>query len=547
MNPSNEPEDKLLQAIQSGTFEPDLSDPSLARAFAAYQKLEAIFERLRQPAQEAKKDLTTPNLAKAPSSSGLRFRILRPHGKGGMGEVFVALDEELHREVALKQIRAPFADDPQRRARFIQEAEITGQLEHPGIVPVYSLGQHPNSRPFYAMRLVQGESLREAIPRIHERCQMDFDRTTGDLLIENRQLRQFIQVCNTVAYAHSRGIIHRDLKPDNILLGHFGEVYIVDWGLAKPFNKKGSFQDAEVQEPISPCKPMLTKIGSIIGTPQFMSPEQGAGALDQLGPPSDIYSLGATLYYMMTGKPPFPDPRKIGLEALLIQIQKGQFTPPGEIIGSLRIKGRSLEDICLKAMALHPENRYASASEMALDIENFLDHKPVLASADIRRMKLLGQLKLAIYRNQNLAFETFVTEPIQLGRQGQNEEEPYSMKVGKEGWRLIMAPQDDNSVSEKHAVLESLECGRVRIVNLSLRLPIQLVGGHELLTNAAVNLALPVKFWLGNNLVELNWVKKAQEQPSFPTNASSSNQQKEPETRRGNPLFARIFRYFQGR
>jgi hypothetical protein len=149
---------------------------------------------------------------------------------------------------------------------------------------------------------------------------------------------------------------------------------------------------------------------------------------------------------------------------------------------------------------------------MALDIENFLDHKPVIASADIRRIQLPGQLKLSILRNHKLAFECTVTESVYLGRQRANEEGPYSKKVVEGRLRLIIAAQGEDSVSETHAALEPLQCGRVRIVNLSLRLPIKLVDGHELLAEGAVNLALPVKFALGSNLIELNWIEKRPEQ-----------------------------------
>jgi hypothetical protein len=159
---------------------------------------------------------------------------------------------------------------------------------------------------------------------------------------------------------------------------------------------------------------------------------------------------------------------------------------------------------------------------MALDIENFLDHKPVIASADIRRIQLPGQLKLSILRNHKLAFECTVTESVYLGRQRANEEGPYSKKVVEGRLRLIIAAQGEDSVSETHAALEPLQCGRVRIVNLSLRLPIKLVDGHELLAEGAVNLALPVKFALGSNLIELNWIEKRPEQTTTAAHIQAS-------------------------
>ncbi len=166
------------------------------------------------------------------TSEGQRFQVLRPHAKGGLGAVFVALDGELHREVALKQIQDAHADDPVSRRRFIQEAEITGGLEHPGIVPVYGLGTHPDGRPYYAMRFIGGDSLKDVIDRFHndEALKKDASRRSLEL---RKLLRRFIDVCNAIDYAHSRGVLHRDLKPANIVLGKHGETLVVDWGLAK--------------------------------------------------------------------------------------------------------------------------------------------------------------------------------------------------------------------------------------------------------------------------------------------------------------------------
>ena len=164
-------------------------------------------------------------------STSTRFRILRPHAKGGLGVVHVALDGELNRYVALKEIQAHHADHPESRARFVVEAEITGGLEHPGIVPVYSLGHDPTGRPFYAMRFIEGDSLKQAIDRFHAPAA---DRDPGRRHLElQKLLRRFLDVCEAIAYAHSRGVLHRDLKPGNIMVGKYGETLVVDWGLAK--------------------------------------------------------------------------------------------------------------------------------------------------------------------------------------------------------------------------------------------------------------------------------------------------------------------------
>src|SRR5262249_55272367 len=166
------------------------------------------------------------------TSEGQRFRVLRPHAKGGLGAVFVALDEELHREVALKQILNHHADDPVSRQRFVLEAEVTGGLEHPGIVPVYGLGTYGDGRLYYAMRFIRGESLKRAIDGFH--TDLASKRHSGRRSLELRKLlRCFLDVCNTIEYAHSRGVLHRDIKPSNIVVGKHGETLVVDWGVAK--------------------------------------------------------------------------------------------------------------------------------------------------------------------------------------------------------------------------------------------------------------------------------------------------------------------------
>ena len=168
-----------------------------------------------------------------PAPLGNRFQILHAHAHGGIGVVSVAFDSQLQREVALKQINVDHADDPDSRARFLLEAEVTGRLEHPGIVPVYGLGFDDQGRPYYAMRFVRGITLDEAIARFH-RADARHDQDTPEQTLELRRLlERFVSVCHTMAYAHSRGVLHRDLKPSNVLLGPYNETLIVDWGLAK--------------------------------------------------------------------------------------------------------------------------------------------------------------------------------------------------------------------------------------------------------------------------------------------------------------------------
>jgi serine/threonine protein kinase/formylglycine-generating enzyme required for sulfatase activity/WD40 repeat protein len=329
-----------------------------------------------------------------------RFLAKRYHMGGGLGDVFLAHDQQLGREVALKEIRKDKSEDAEARARFVREAEITGRLEHPGIVPVYGLGQHADGRPYYAMRFIRGQTLADAIRTYHSgarpqqapahhsggtpetKTPRSKPRSASERNLELRGLLQrFVSVCYAIDYAHSRGVLHRDLKPANIMLGKHGETLIVDWGLAR----SGKHQAAEVRPPqdepsisSGSSDSLETQLGSTLGTPSYMPPEQAAGQWDQLGPAADVYSLGATLYCILTGKAPVEG---INTREVLENVRASNIVPPRR--RDARIS-KPLEAICLRAMAREPGQRYASARELASEIERWLADEPVLAAKESR-------------------------------------------------------------------------------------------------------------------------------------------------------------------
>jgi serine/threonine-protein kinase len=341
---------------------------------------------------------------------GDRFRPLRPHARGGIGLVWVARDNELQRDVALKVIQPKYAERNDQRTRFVLEAEITGKLEHPGIVPVYSLGRDPDGRPYYAMRFIRGESLSAAIKRFHKARLQESEsgrkREAWTWGVEFRQLLgSFLDVCDTIDYAHSRRVLHRDLKPANIMLGRYGETLVVDWGLAKVVGKPDN-PPAEADGDFEAILAQVTADGSddaeqgmAIGTPSYMSPEQANGLIDELGPASDVYSLGATLYELLTGQLAFPGEK---ITEILGKVRKGDFPRPRSVCRSLPAP---LDAICCKAMALKPEDRFSSVRELARDIEHWLADEPVAAYPEGRIERLLRWFR----RHRTWAYAAFAT------------------------------------------------------------------------------------------------------------------------------------------
>ena len=299
-----------------------------------------------------------------------RYRLKRFHAKGGMGEIWVAEDPAVGRSVALKRMRNETRAD--QRRRFLIEAQVTGQLEHPGIVPVHELGVGEQGQPFYAMKFIRGQTLQKVIEEFH--AAKGAPESWG--VEQLRLLQIFISLCQTVAYAHSRGVLHRDLKPENVVLGPFGETLLLDWGIAKVMGRTDAPADAgeqpfvELQDSVDATE---TQAGTIMGTPAYMAPEVAAGRNDELDARADVYLLGATLYEILTGRPP-----RSGRNVMEM-VLKAQSEPAPAPRKAKPLIPKALNAICVKAMAFRKEDRYATALELAEDVQRYAAGEPVSA------------------------------------------------------------------------------------------------------------------------------------------------------------------------
>jgi tRNA A-37 threonylcarbamoyl transferase component Bud32 len=310
--------------IPDSSAEDDPLDPGLRAAFAPVGVLsagESVFEYLRatcgiregvllreDPSDVAERSNPTPGVA---GMTG-RYQVAGELARGGIGVVLKGRDVDLGRDVALKVLRAEHAGNPSLARRLIEEAQIGGQLQHPGILPIYELGLDRSRRPFFAMKLVRGVTLADML---RERKSPGVDQI--------RYLGIFEQLCHAMAYSHARGVIHRDLKPSNVMVGSFGEVQVVDWGLAKVLSRGGSgdeTRDLRAPEESSDSAvrpdgvPSHSEAGSVLGTPAYMPPEQARGEIGHLDERSDVFGLGAILCEILTGHPPYGGTRHEILE-----------------------------------------------------------------------------------------------------------------------------------------------------------------------------------------------------------------------------------------
>ena len=294
----------------------------------------------------------------------VRYEFLAEKGRGGMGRVWVARDRHMGREVAVKELLTKHrgteqTGDPTER-RFLREALVTGQLEHPGVVPVYELGQREDGSLFYTMRLLRGRTLRQAIA--------ESEGLPGRMSL----IPHFRDLCLTVAYVHSRGVIHRDIKPENIIIGEFGETVLLDWGIAKVHGMSDELS-SKMRRELEKLQAMAngeTVEGDILGTLAYMPPEQACGRIDEVDEQSDLYSLGAVLYEILAGRPPYTG----NVWKVLSLVQKGRPQPLEQVDPGIP---RDLAAVALKTMCPEKEGRYADARSLAREIEYFMSGRKV--------------------------------------------------------------------------------------------------------------------------------------------------------------------------
>ncbi|QDU65726.1 bifunctional serine/threonine-protein kinase/formylglycine-generating enzyme family protein [Engelhardtia mirabilis] len=332
-----------------------------------------------------------------------RYDILGELGQGGMGVVYEVFDRDLERNLAMKVLRGAAPRSSSRSRRFADEARITGRLQHPGIVPVHELGTDAAGRAYFTLAKVAGLTFHEVIDRVHG---SDPDWTLA------RAVSHLLRACEALAFAHSRGVVHRDLKPTNVMVGPFGETYVMDWGLARdlsavatvahqppPLHPRGPAQSPEVSPSIessaggeqpsssavrgplpasqgaSPAA-QRTLEGEVLGTPAYMPPEQARGEMALVGPRSDVYAAGAVLYHLLAGRAPYAELGALEPLALLDRVEAG---PPATLVSAAKRAPVELRAIAERAMDRDPAARYADMGELTEDLRAWLEGRAVRA------------------------------------------------------------------------------------------------------------------------------------------------------------------------
>jgi len=324
-----------------------------------------------------------PRSASFGGAQDSRYAATKLLGRGGMGEVRLCHDGWVGRDVALKVIRQGNGSGSDALARFLREARVQGQLEHPSIVPVYDIGVGTDGAAFFTMKRVKGLTLAEIIEGLRDGEPGIVERYT-----RRRLLGALSSACQALSFAHSRGVVHRDLKPANLMLGDFGEVYVLDWGIAKIRDVPDECSEAPLRADVDGAE-LQTRAGALVGTPGYMSPEQVRGDVDRVGPASDIYAMGTILYEVLALE---PFHRGATLDQVLVStLTEVEARPRARAAG--RDVAPELDDLCARATALAPEDRLGSVRELHEALERFMDgqrdseRRAELASAHVAAAK----------------------------------------------------------------------------------------------------------------------------------------------------------------
>lgn len=407
--------------------------------------------------------------SKPPITLG-RYEQLGLIGEGGMGEVFRVRDTELSRSMALKALRAPLCAKSAQLTRFLEEAQVTAQLRHPGVVAVHEFGRLEDGRVYFTMEEVQGKTLSAIIRELHGASELGRWGVTDSGWTLRKMVEAFRRACETMAYSHARGVVHRDLKPSNLMLGDFGEVLVLDWGLAKVTGQVDRSLNASegvvTERSLSQSSPKLTRVGRVFGTPSYMPPEQARGAWDEVGPASDVFSLGAVLYKLLSGRTPY---RGEDAQTVLDQVLAGPPTPLEEARRGPPIP-EGLSEICERAMAREVKDRYPDGGALAAAVEAWLD-------GSMRRQRALlrvGEAKGLLPRAEELRRQA---QDLKAGALGALESvkghDPVTDKHN--GWAL----EDQAAQARARAAL--LELDARRALHDALNLDPELPEAHEAL------------------------------------------------------------------